>query len=251
MQLRSPSGRVASEQEDPATYAGHRVMFPSGWGMYTCTADDRLPCGCGAGQESRHATTETTWRSWRRATCGVSRSNAASPCGRLASIPDRPGSRPLRSVPACSTRTWCQQGDFRFKDLYLDISQRGPLINHRVSDNGGTSPPARWPHLPPDRVLGRAPYRAIDGYILELVIISARHAVVEGWTRATDAILLRRRRRLFFRRSGNTAPIGHRHLHAKIRWPPEPVAVRNHRSRSDSDERFCLRFGSRCDKTCD
>jgi len=27
-------GRVASEQKDPATYAGHLVMFPSGWGMY-------------------------------------------------------------------------------------------------------------------------------------------------------------------------------------------------------------------------
>jgi hypothetical protein len=27
-------GRVATEQGDPATYAGHLVMFPSGWGMY-------------------------------------------------------------------------------------------------------------------------------------------------------------------------------------------------------------------------
>jgi hypothetical protein len=27
-------GRIAPEQKDPYTYAGHLVMFPSGWGMY-------------------------------------------------------------------------------------------------------------------------------------------------------------------------------------------------------------------------
>jgi hypothetical protein len=27
-------GRIAPEQKDPFTYAGHLVMFPSGWGMY-------------------------------------------------------------------------------------------------------------------------------------------------------------------------------------------------------------------------
>jgi hypothetical protein len=36
-------GRVASEQGDPATYAGHLVMFPSGWGMYDLYGRAGLP----------------------------------------------------------------------------------------------------------------------------------------------------------------------------------------------------------------
>jgi hypothetical protein len=36
-------GRVASEQGDPATYAGHLVMFPSGWGMYDLYGRSSLP----------------------------------------------------------------------------------------------------------------------------------------------------------------------------------------------------------------
>jgi hypothetical protein len=36
-------GRVASEQGDPATYAGHLVMFPSGWGMYDLYGRKSLP----------------------------------------------------------------------------------------------------------------------------------------------------------------------------------------------------------------
>jgi hypothetical protein len=36
-------GRVASEQGDPATYAGHLVMFPSGWGMYDLYGRTSLP----------------------------------------------------------------------------------------------------------------------------------------------------------------------------------------------------------------
>jgi hypothetical protein len=36
-------GRVASEQNDPATYAGHLVMFPSGWGMYDLYGRTGLP----------------------------------------------------------------------------------------------------------------------------------------------------------------------------------------------------------------
>jgi hypothetical protein len=36
-------GRVASEQGDPATYAGHLVMFPSGWGMYDLYGRNGLP----------------------------------------------------------------------------------------------------------------------------------------------------------------------------------------------------------------
>ncbi len=36
-------GRVASEQRDPATYAGHLVMFPSGWGMYDLYGRNSLP----------------------------------------------------------------------------------------------------------------------------------------------------------------------------------------------------------------
>jgi hypothetical protein len=36
-------GRVASEQGDPATYAGHLVMFPSGWGMYDLFGRKLLP----------------------------------------------------------------------------------------------------------------------------------------------------------------------------------------------------------------
>jgi len=36
-------GRVASEQGDPATYAGHLVMFPSGWGMYDLYGRASLP----------------------------------------------------------------------------------------------------------------------------------------------------------------------------------------------------------------
>jgi 3-keto-disaccharide hydrolase len=36
-------GRVASEQKDPATYAGHLVMFPSGWGMYDLFGRNLLP----------------------------------------------------------------------------------------------------------------------------------------------------------------------------------------------------------------
>jgi Domain of Unknown Function (DUF1080) len=36
-------GRVATEQGDPATYAGHLVMFPSGWGMYDLYGRKSLP----------------------------------------------------------------------------------------------------------------------------------------------------------------------------------------------------------------
>jgi Domain of Unknown Function (DUF1080) len=36
-------GRVATEQGDPATYAGHLVMFPSGWGMYDLYGRKGLP----------------------------------------------------------------------------------------------------------------------------------------------------------------------------------------------------------------
>ena len=36
-------GRVASEQNDPCTYAGHLVMFPSGWGMYDLYGRAGLP----------------------------------------------------------------------------------------------------------------------------------------------------------------------------------------------------------------
>jgi hypothetical protein len=36
-------GRVATEQGDPATYAGHLVMFPSGWGMYDLYGRQGLP----------------------------------------------------------------------------------------------------------------------------------------------------------------------------------------------------------------
>jgi hypothetical protein len=36
-------GRVASEQGDPSTYAGHLVMFPSGWGMYDLYGRNGLP----------------------------------------------------------------------------------------------------------------------------------------------------------------------------------------------------------------
>ena len=36
-------GRVATEQGDPATYAGHLVMFPSGWGMYDLYGRKLLP----------------------------------------------------------------------------------------------------------------------------------------------------------------------------------------------------------------
>jgi len=36
-------GRVATEQGDPATYAGHLVMFPSGWGMYDLYGRAGLP----------------------------------------------------------------------------------------------------------------------------------------------------------------------------------------------------------------
>jgi len=36
-------GRVATEQGDPATYAGHLVMFPSGWAMYDLYGRASLP----------------------------------------------------------------------------------------------------------------------------------------------------------------------------------------------------------------
>jgi Domain of Unknown Function (DUF1080) len=36
-------GRVATEQGDPSTYAGHLVMFPSGWGMYDLFGRNGLP----------------------------------------------------------------------------------------------------------------------------------------------------------------------------------------------------------------
>jgi hypothetical protein len=36
-------GRVAPEKNDPYTYAGHLVMFPSGWGMYDLYGRNGLP----------------------------------------------------------------------------------------------------------------------------------------------------------------------------------------------------------------
>ena len=36
-------GRIAPEKNDPFTYAGHLVMFPSGWGMYDLYGRNGLP----------------------------------------------------------------------------------------------------------------------------------------------------------------------------------------------------------------
>jgi hypothetical protein len=36
-------GRVAPEKDDPYTYAGHLVMFPSGWGLYDLYGRNGLP----------------------------------------------------------------------------------------------------------------------------------------------------------------------------------------------------------------
>jgi Domain of Unknown Function (DUF1080) len=36
-------GRVVSERGDPATYGGHLVMFPSGWGMHDLYGRNALP----------------------------------------------------------------------------------------------------------------------------------------------------------------------------------------------------------------
>ena len=36
-------GRLAPEQKDPYTYAGHLVMFPSGWGMFDLYGRKALP----------------------------------------------------------------------------------------------------------------------------------------------------------------------------------------------------------------
>jgi hypothetical protein len=36
-------GRLAPEQKDPYTYAGHLVMFPTGWGMYDLYGRGGLP----------------------------------------------------------------------------------------------------------------------------------------------------------------------------------------------------------------
>ncbi|HEV3164958.1 MAG TPA: DUF1080 domain-containing protein [Isosphaeraceae bacterium] len=36
-------GRIAPEQKDPYTYAGHLVMFPSNWGMYDLYGRNGLP----------------------------------------------------------------------------------------------------------------------------------------------------------------------------------------------------------------
>ena len=36
-------GRIAPERNDPYTYAGHLVMFPSGWGMYDLYGRNLLP----------------------------------------------------------------------------------------------------------------------------------------------------------------------------------------------------------------
>jgi 3-keto-disaccharide hydrolase len=36
-------GRIAPERGDPYTYAGHLVMFPSGWGMYDLYGRNGLP----------------------------------------------------------------------------------------------------------------------------------------------------------------------------------------------------------------
>lgn len=36
-------GRIAPERNDPYTYAGHLVMFPSGWGMYDLYGRNSLP----------------------------------------------------------------------------------------------------------------------------------------------------------------------------------------------------------------
>lgn len=40
-------GRVAPEQNDPYTYAGHLVMFPSGWGLFDLYGRRALPVDAG------------------------------------------------------------------------------------------------------------------------------------------------------------------------------------------------------------
>ncbi|MFO0951453.1 MAG: DUF1080 domain-containing protein [Isosphaeraceae bacterium] len=45
-------GRVATEQNDPATYAGHLVMFPSGWGMYDLYGRRGLPVDGGPAKKA-------------------------------------------------------------------------------------------------------------------------------------------------------------------------------------------------------
>jgi hypothetical protein len=44
-------GRVAPEKGDPYTYAGHLVMFPSGWGMYDLYGRNGLPVDAGPGKK--------------------------------------------------------------------------------------------------------------------------------------------------------------------------------------------------------
>jgi hypothetical protein len=44
-------GRVAPEKGDPYTYAGHLVMFPSGWGMYDLYGRQGLPVDGGPGRK--------------------------------------------------------------------------------------------------------------------------------------------------------------------------------------------------------
>ena len=99
-------GRVATEQGDPATYAGHLVMFPSGWGMYDLYGRNGLPVDSAPPRKSASSTTGTTWRSWRWATAYRSRSTACQ--SSTGAIPSPTGSRPARSG-SNSTRTRCRR----------------------------------------------------------------------------------------------------------------------------------------------
>lgn len=51
-------GRVAPEKGDPFTYAGHLVMFPSGWGLYDLYGRNGLPP---SGEPARKVSRQHDW----------------------------------------------------------------------------------------------------------------------------------------------------------------------------------------------
>ena len=109
-------GRLAPEEKDPYTYAGHLVMFPSGWGMYDLYGRRGLPVDPAPAKKVGKQHDGTTSRSWRRATACASPSTA--PRSSTGATRSPTASRKGRS--ACSSTRNKVPQEVHFKDIVLE-----------------------------------------------------------------------------------------------------------------------------------
>ena len=108
-------GRIAPEHGDQYTYAGHLVMFPSGWGMYDLLAATVCRSTASRPKRSASSTIGIGSRFWpREIACASWPTASRSSIGAIRSPSE---SRKVRSV--CNLHQNGALEEVRFKDLTL------------------------------------------------------------------------------------------------------------------------------------